>query len=94
LENWQVLKFWSLIMKATMIDPIVAEVRAVRDKHAAKFGHDLNKIFRDIKARQDASGRKFVKYPPRNVAAWHNKRIHWTFIPRASDPWRYGALLL
>lgn len=72
-------------MKATMIDPIVAEVRAVRDKHASKFGHDLNKIFRDIKARQDASGRKFVKYPPRNVAAWHNNAISADAKSRAAD---------
>jgi len=60
-------------MKTTTIDPIVAEVRAVRDKHASKFGYDLSKIFSDIKARQEASGRKFVKYPSRVAADWHNK---------------------
>ena len=38
-------------MKTKAIDPIIAEVRAVRDKHASKFGYDLEKIFRDIKAR-------------------------------------------
>ena len=52
-------------MKAKTTDPIVAEVRAVRDKHAARFGYDLKEIFRDIQARQEASGRRYVKYPPR-----------------------------
>ena len=59
-------------MKTTTIDPIVAEVRAVRDKHASKYGYDLSRIFRDLKARQEASGREFFKYPPRVAAKWHN----------------------
>ena len=42
----------------TTIDPIVSEVRAVRDKHAAQFGYNLKEIFRDIKKKQKASGRK------------------------------------
>ncbi len=52
-------------MKTETTDPIVAEVRATRDKHASRFGYDLTEIFRDIKARQEASGREYVKYPPR-----------------------------
>jgi hypothetical protein len=48
-----------------MNDPIIAEVRAARDEHAARFGYDLKAIFRDIKARQQASGREFVRYPSR-----------------------------
>ena len=51
--------------KMTTNDPIVAEVRAARDKHAAQFGYDLEKIFRDTKARQEASGREYVRYPSR-----------------------------
>jgi len=61
-----------------MIDPIVAEVRAVRDNHASKYGYDLSRIFRDLKARQEASGREFVKYPSRVAAKWHKKRIKQT----------------
>jgi len=48
-------------------DPIVDEVRAAREKHAAKFEYDLKEIFRDIKARQEASGRKYVQFPSRPV---------------------------
>ena len=52
-------------MKATANDPIVAEVRAARDKHAARLGYDIKDIFRDLRARQAASGRKYVRYPSR-----------------------------
>ena len=46
-------------------DPLVDEVRAARQKHAAQFSYDLNEIFRDIQAQQQSSGRKFVRYPAR-----------------------------
>ena len=46
-------------------DPIVAEVRQVREAHAAKFNFDLDAIFADLKAKERASGRKCVRYPPR-----------------------------
>ena len=38
-------------MKTTMDDPIIAEVRAARDKHAARFGYDIKEIFKDIRAK-------------------------------------------
>ena len=53
------------MMESTTPDPIVAEIRAARDKHAAQFGYDLKEIFRDIRERQEASGRQYVKYPSR-----------------------------
>jgi len=56
-------------MKTTTNDPIVAEVRAAREKHAAQFDYDLEKIFHDIRARQQASGRKYVRYAARPVVA-------------------------
>ncbi len=71
-------------METTMIDPIIAEVRAVRDRHASKFGYDLSRIFRDIKARQEASGQEFVKYPSRPAAQWHNKSVNRTTTPSAT----------
>jgi hypothetical protein len=52
-------------MKTITTDPIVAEVRAARDAHAAKFAYDLKEIFRDIKERQKESGREYVTYPSR-----------------------------
>ena len=49
------------------IDPIIAEVRAVRDAHAARFDYDVEAIFRDIRAMQKVSGREYVRYPARSA---------------------------
>jgi hypothetical protein len=46
-------------------DPIVEEVRRVREEYAARFGYDLQAIHRDLKQREQASGRKIVSLPPR-----------------------------
>jgi hypothetical protein len=46
-------------------DPVVAEVRKVREAHAARFNYDLDAIFRDLKAKEQSSGRTYVRYPPR-----------------------------
>lgn len=35
-------------------DPIVQEVRAIRDSYAAKFNYDLEALYQDIK-KQDQS---------------------------------------
>ena len=43
-----------------MNDPIVDEVRRVRDAHAARFNYDLDAIFQDIKDREKKSGLVFV----------------------------------
>ena len=54
-------------MKTPPSDSIIAEVWAVRDQHAARFDYDGKAIFRDIQARQEASGRKYVRYPARRT---------------------------
>jgi len=43
-----------------MNDPIVDEVRRVREAHAAQFNYDLDAIFLDIKEQERQSGLKFV----------------------------------
>lgn len=43
-----------------MNDPLVDEVRQVRDAHAARFQYDLDAIFRDIKEQERKSGHQFV----------------------------------
>jgi len=57
-------------MSKPPIDPIIAEVRAVRDAHAARFDYDVAAIFRDIRAMQKKSGRTYVRLPPRPAAAF------------------------
>lgn len=49
-------------------DPIVEEVRRVRDAHAARFNYDLRAIYEDYKARERASGRQYVCFPPKRPA--------------------------
>jgi hypothetical protein len=59
-----------------MNDPIVDEVRNVRDAHARRFHYDLDAIFRDIKEREKKSGRTFVSFPPRKPEP--NQALHPT----------------
>lgn len=48
-------------------DPIVEEVRKVREAHAAQFNYDLEAIYRDLKRQEKESERTFASYPPRRV---------------------------
>ena len=56
-------------MRETLTDPIIDELRAARDEHAARFNYDVEAIFRDIQAQQEASGRKYVRLPPRRATS-------------------------
>lgn len=53
------------MMNTPANDPIVAEVRAVREARAVQFGYDLKAIFRDLRERQQKSDRKYVRYAAR-----------------------------
>jgi len=58
-------------------DPIVEEVRKVREEHAARFDYDLERIFQDLKAQEQQSSREVVSLPPKRpleVAAGPLKR--------------------
>ncbi len=46
-------------------DPIVEEVRKVREEHAARFDYDLAAICQDLREQQERSGRKVVRLQPR-----------------------------
>ena len=54
-------------MQTTRTDPIIGELHAVRDEHAARCGYDVETIFREIRARQAASERNHVRRPARPV---------------------------
>jgi hypothetical protein len=51
-------------------DPIVEEVRRVRERHAAKYGYDLDAICKALKEEQRQSRRKVVSLPPKKPPAW------------------------
>jgi hypothetical protein len=43
-------------------DPIVEEVRKVRDEYAKQFSYDLDAICRDLQEKQ--KGKRLVSFPP------------------------------
>lgn len=49
------------------MDPVIAEIRAVREAHAAKFGGDVRAMLADLRKRQRESGRKSVLRPAKRV---------------------------
>jgi hypothetical protein len=51
----------------TWNDPIIEEVRKVRDAHAKKFNYDLKAIYLDLKQREQGSGRRYVSLAPRKL---------------------------
>jgi hypothetical protein len=48
-------------------DPIIDGIHKTRDQHAAKFGHDMHKIFEDLKRQEKESGLVTVSLPPKHV---------------------------
>ena len=55
-------------METRQTDPIIAELRAIRKAYAARFDYDVETMFNDIRARQEASGREYVRLPARRTA--------------------------
>jgi hypothetical protein len=48
-------------------DPIVEEVRKVRDAYAQRFNYDLDAIYRDLKEKERRSGRVVVPCPAKEA---------------------------
>jgi hypothetical protein len=46
-------------------DPLVEEIRKLRDQYASQHNHDIDAIFEDIQQRQAQSDKKMVSFPPR-----------------------------
>ena len=46
-------------------DPIVAEIRRLRELRASHFNFDISRIVKDVQARDGAGDRKVVRLPPR-----------------------------
>jgi len=51
-----------MIMKK---DPIVEEIRKIREEHAAKFNYDLDAICADLKEKEIDCGHPIVSFPPK-----------------------------
>jgi hypothetical protein len=50
-------------------DPIVDEIRQIRDSLAAKFDFDVAAIAEDARKRQKSAKRKVVSLKPRKISA-------------------------
>jgi hypothetical protein len=50
-------------------DPIVDEVRAIRDEFARQYNYDIDAIFGALQALDASSEREHVSFPPREPAA-------------------------
>jgi hypothetical protein len=50
-------------------DPIVAEIRKIREERAARFGFDLRAIVKDAQQRDAAGDREVIRRPPRRPLA-------------------------
>lgn len=48
-------------------DPLVEEVRKVREAHAAQFGYDLHAIFKALKEEEAASGHNYISLPSKRI---------------------------
>jgi hypothetical protein len=56
-------------MKTTPIDPVMAEMHAIKDANSARFGHDPDRLFRHLQKqagepRRDAPARSGKAKPP------------------------------
>lgn len=50
-----------------MNDPIVEEVRRIREEHAKRFNYDLDAIVADLKEREAQSDNVFVSFPAKRI---------------------------
>ena len=48
-------------------DPIVEEVRAIRQRHAARFNYSIEAIVADMQKRQQAMNRPLVSLKPKRA---------------------------
>ena len=46
-------------------DPIVAEVRKIRDAYAARYNYDLRAMYQALKEQENEDAREKVSFPPR-----------------------------
>jgi hypothetical protein len=48
-------------------DPILAEIRRVREAYAEQFAGDIRAMLADLRRRQEQSGRKVVAREPKRI---------------------------
>ena len=61
-------------MQTKETDPIIAEVWAVRKAYASRFDYNVEAIFRDIRAKQEASECEYVRLASPSAVPAHENR--------------------
>jgi hypothetical protein len=49
------------------MDPIVEEVRRVRQEYAKQFGYDLRALAADLRKHEEHHSERLVSFPPKHV---------------------------
>lgn len=49
------------------IDPVVEEVRAIRDAYVKQYNYNLEAIYRDLKEQEGKSGWEVISLPPKRI---------------------------
>jgi len=68
-----------------MNDPIVDEVRRIRDAYAARFNYDLDAIFQDIKEQERRSGCLYVSFAESEVVPKEDTKPREATTPSVPD---------
>jgi hypothetical protein len=50
-------------------DPIVAEIRTLREAHAAKFNYDIDAIYQALKADEEKNDHPKASFPPKRLVS-------------------------
>jgi len=50
------------------LDPVLAEIRAVREAYAERFAGDVTGMLADMRKRQQQGTRRVVSRPPKRIA--------------------------
>ncbi len=50
-----------------MNDPIVDEIRRIRNDYAKRFGYDLNAMAADLRKKEETHRDQLVSFPPKPV---------------------------
>ena len=49
------------------LDPVLAEIRDVREAYSERFNGDVHAMLTDLKERQDVSGKRVVSRPAKRL---------------------------
>ncbi len=59
-----------------MKDPIIEEIRKIRNEHAKRFNYNLNAICEDFISHQEQYGDRLVRLSPRRINKSDYKTKH------------------